>query len=107
MEEFLGIPGIGGIFVVPVRRQKEHEDGIEDVLMDVCIACLKLKGKSGNMTLFTPSTRMGLLPTEETRLRQCGLFLSVILGLPPRLRQKHMFLAAVWVDQVEPKMNPF
>lgn len=97
---FLQTPGIADLLKYRETRTKHQDDAIEDVYDSKGYKDLNLG----------PNDFSGVLNLDGCKIRK-GAKLEIypvffrLNELPPLLRQKFMFLAAVFVDTVEPKMT--
>ena len=103
---FFALPGIARFLGYREQRHKHRENNLEDIFDGVLYRELQENGTIG------PSDYTIVFNTDGFKLfKHRTLSVWVLLvrlnELPPNLRQRHLFLAGIWIDKLEPNMNTF
>lgn len=100
LKHFLETPGVADLLKYRENRTKHLDGAIEDVYDSEGYKKLALGPVDFSMVLNTDGCKI----RKGAKLEIYPVFLR-LNELPPELRQKHMFLAALYVDTKEPKMT--
>ncbi|KAJ1524626.1 hypothetical protein ONE63_011110 [Megalurothrips usitatus] len=108
LQHFLSRPGVAEYLKYRERRVKHQEDAIEDVYDGDYYRSIRVDGQE----LMNSMNFTFTINTDGCKIRRGGKDSIVpvyarLNELPPKLRQKFMFLLAVCVDVKEPNMQCF
>ena len=104
---FQSFPAARQVLNYPQTRQKKVPDGLEDTIDGQKCREMQQEGNplhSENNFSFKVNTDAFYISKSKTRTWPIFVKLD---QLPPNLRQKHMFLAGVFVDSHDPIMSDF
>lgn len=108
LQKFLTTPGIFNLLNYRQTREKFNEDSIEDIFDGELYQELIQKGlisdNNNNYTFVFNSDGFSLYKNHSLNI---WVLLVRLNELPPALRQRHLFLAGLWIDTGKPNMNSF
>lgn len=106
LQHFLATPGIAQPLRYRFWRVKQNPDAMEDIFDGDVFTNLVENGTVGENDFTCVFNTDAFTLFKKNSVNVTALYIR-LNELPPNLRQRHIFLAAIWVDKVDPRMNTF
>ncbi|KAE8745056.1 hypothetical protein FOCC_FOCC008307 [Frankliniella occidentalis] len=106
LQRFLAIPGIANQLNYHKNRKKRNVDSMQDIFDGSEYKRLLSEGVISEHDFTYIFNTDGVKYLKGAQGSAWPIYIR-INELPPGLRQKYLFLAGIWVDSIEPRMNMF
>lgn len=104
LQHFLATPGIAWLLRYRFWRVKHNINAIEDIFDGEVYIHFVEDGTIGENDFTCVLNTDGFTLFKKNSVNVTAVYIR-LNELPPNVRQRHLFLVAIWVDKVEPRMN--